>query len=130
MAPLTAQAWVWDRNNNRIDDRIEAVNANGIAAAHVDNDLGKRTVFFVFPETASRSSIRSGAPVSYGVYVGYDHPPTDGDVAELRAAGATLLWRPRFSRPRVSFPTPRIPLGGRESRAIVRSNAARASLHV
>ncbi|TMQ47178.1 MAG: hypothetical protein E6K73_14055 [Candidatus Eisenbacteria bacterium] len=106
MAPLTAQAWVWDRNNNRIDDRIEAVNANGIAAAHVDNDLGKRTVFFVFPETASRSSISSGAPVSYGVYVGYDHPPTDGDVAELRAAGATLLWRPRYInylRARASF---------------------------
>jgi len=95
--PAFGATWIWDQNQNRIDDRIEAVNLNGLAAAHVGNDLNGRLILFVYPEAT---------PLEYGVYVGYDHPPTDADVAALTATGARLLWRPRYIdylRARASF---------------------------
>ena len=92
-----AAPWMWDQNQNRIDDRIEAVHANGLAAAHVHNDLNARLLIFIRPEDS---------PLTFGVNVGYDHMPTDADVAALEASGARLLWRPRYIhylRARASF---------------------------
>jgi len=86
-APAFAAPWLWDRDANRIDDRIEAVNTQGLAAAHVGNDLNGKLLIFVFPETT---------PLTYGVYVGYDHFPSDADVAALQGTGATLSWRPMY----------------------------------
>jgi subtilisin family serine protease len=34
--------------------------------------------------------------MQYGLYVSYDHHPTDTDVAALQATGASLTWRPRY----------------------------------
>ena len=82
-----ATPWIWDRDSNRIDDRIQAVETGGLAAAHVGGDLSKRLILFVDGTTA---------PFTYGVYVGYDHMPTSADVAALTATGAQLSWRPRY----------------------------------
>jgi hypothetical protein len=81
-----AATWIWDQNQNRIDDRIESVNTEGLAAAHLHHDLAAKPIIHVFP----------GATLTYGVYVGFDHHPTDADVSALTAAGATLTWRPRY----------------------------------
>ncbi len=86
-ATPAAHAALWDANQNRIDDRIEAVNTNGLAAAHVGNVLSGRLILFVYPDAH---------PLAYGVYVRYDHAPTELDVAALTGAGAELLWRPRY----------------------------------
>src|SRR5439155_18984473 len=44
-----ARAWLYDQNQNRIDDRIETVNASGLAAAYENGDLTKRTLIGVTP---------------------------------------------------------------------------------
>ena len=62
-----AHAYLWDANQNRIDDRIEAVNTNGLAAAHAGNVLSGRLILFVYPDAN---------PLAYGVYVRYDHKPS------------------------------------------------------
>ena len=82
-----AATWIWDRNQDRIDDRITAVHIDGLAAAHVANDLARPERIFVWTDQPE---------VTFGVYVGFDHKPTDADVAALRATGATLLWRPQY----------------------------------
>ncbi len=84
---LFAASWLWDQNQNRIDDRIESVQAGGLAAAHVNGDLNARLIFFVFPDQT---------PLAFGTYVGFDHMPTDGDVSAVEATGATILWRPHY----------------------------------
>jgi subtilisin family serine protease len=97
-APALAAPWLWDRNQDRIDDRIAAVHVNGLSAAHLNNDLNGRLRIFVFGTAPSS--------LAYGVYVGYDHKPTDADVAALRASGAVLLWRPlyiNYLRARASY---------------------------
>src|SRR5439155_6720282 len=63
VVPAFGATWIWDQNQNRIDDRIEAVNLNGLAAAHVGNDLNGRLILFVYPEAT---------PPGHGVYVGSD----------------------------------------------------------
>src|SRR5262249_41630507 len=75
-----AAAWMYDTNQNRIDDRIEAVETNGLPAAHVGGNLANKQILAVFG---------TQAPFSYGVYVGYDHHPTAADAAALSAAGLT-----------------------------------------
>jgi len=77
---------MWDQNQNRVDDRIEAVEVGGLSAAHVHNDPAQKLILFVDG---------TSVPFKYGVYVGYTHMPTDADVAALNATGATLSWRPR-----------------------------------
>ncbi len=85
-APATpaAAAWLWDQNSNRIDDRIEAVEAQGPLAARVGN-VASGKLRFALSGTS--------APWSYGVYVGYDHHPTDADAAALAAVGAPVQVR-------------------------------------
>jgi len=84
-AAAEAPAWIWDVDRNGIDDRIEDVEANGIAVAHRNGDLGDRLLFDV-------SQI--GLDFVYGIYVKYDHLPTEADETALTAQGlATHRYR-------------------------------------
>jgi subtilisin family serine protease len=71
-------AWMWDQDQNKIDDRIQAVQIQGVSAAHVGGLITGRLRFAVFDQVS---------PVEFGVYVGYDHHPTDADAAALTALG-------------------------------------------
>jgi hypothetical protein len=77
-------AWQWDTNANKVDDRIEQVEAQGPLAARV-GQLAVGKLRFALMNTS--------APFRYGVYVGYDHHPTDADAAALVAAGAPAQVR-------------------------------------
>lgn len=77
-------AWMWDQNDNKLDDRMESVEVLGLNAAHVGGLTTGRLRFAVMNVTA---------PFQYGVYVGYDHHPTDSDAAALAAAGAPVQVR-------------------------------------
>jgi subtilisin family serine protease len=74
-------AWMWDQNQDGIDDRIVAVEQNGLTTAHVGATLSGRLRFAVFG---------SGAPFEYGVYVAYDHAPTPADSASLAGLGVPV----------------------------------------
>jgi hypothetical protein len=78
--------WLWDQNGDRIDDRIAAVETAGPAAAHVDGILSGRLRFALLQTTA---------PFVYGVYVGFDHHPTDADADALAGLGAPVQVRYR-----------------------------------
>lgn len=79
-------AWLWDQNADKIDDRIAAVEAAGPLAARVGGLASGRLRFALMTDTA---------PFRYGVYVGYDHHPTDADAAALQALGVTPQVRYR-----------------------------------
>ena len=79
--------WLWDQNNDKIDDRMPAVEASGPVAAHVGNALSGRLRFAL---------LNAEAPFLYGVYIGYDHHPTDADVAALTALGVSVQTRYRY----------------------------------
>ncbi|NNF08636.1 MAG: S8 family serine peptidase [Candidatus Eisenbacteria bacterium] len=83
--PLAAQAWIHDTDANKIDDRIEAVNANGFAHAFENNNINQRMVIGVF----------DGAPITYAIYVGYDHRPTSLDETTLQglSVGTTKVYQ-------------------------------------
>ena len=84
----TAQAaWLWDQNHDEIDDRMQAVESQGLATAHVGNVLSGRLRFAV---------LNTAAPYQYGVYIGYDHHPTDADAAALQALGVPVKVRYRY----------------------------------
>ncbi len=76
-APAEA-AWLWDQDQNRIDDRLEQVEAVGITAAHVGGTLEGRRRFAV---------IETAGAFTYPVYVGYARRPSDADVAALQVLG-------------------------------------------
>src|SRR4029077_16476587 len=80
-------AWLWDQNQDKIDDRIQSVESQGLAAAHVGNVLSGRLRFAV---------LNDAAPFVYGVYVGYDHHPTDADAGALQALGVPVQVRYRY----------------------------------
>jgi hypothetical protein len=97
VAPRASFSWVRDQNRNNIDDLIESVESLGLAAAHEGGSLSGRLLISVHSEDA---------PLTYGVYVAYDHMPTDGDVNALNATGAVVTWRPKYIpylRARASF---------------------------
>lgn len=71
-------AWIWDQNEDRIDDRIVSVEQGGLEAAHVGGVLSGRLRFAVF---------NTAAPFEYGIYVAYDRIPTAADEAALAALG-------------------------------------------
>lgn len=79
-------AWMWDVNQDKIDDRIAQVESGGALAARVGALATGRLRFALMNETA---------PFRYGVYVGYDHHPTDADANALVAAGVTPQVRYR-----------------------------------
>lgn len=73
--------WIWDTDNNRIDDRIEAVQSGGIAAAFEGGDPVNGRLVFAVAESAGL--------LRYGVYVGYHHQPTESDLAALKSSGVS-----------------------------------------
>jgi subtilisin family serine protease len=79
-------AWMWDANSNKVDDRIEQVEAQGPLAARVGQLAGGRLRFALNQVTA---------PYLYGVYVGFDHHPSDADAAAIAATGAPVQVRYR-----------------------------------
>jgi subtilisin family serine protease len=90
-------AWMWDQDADRIDDRIEQVEAGGPLAARVGGVAGGRLRFALLDATA---------PFEYGVYIGYDHHPTDADAAALAALGVPVQVRYRsidYIRSRITF---------------------------
>ncbi len=80
-------SWIWDTDGNRIDDRMQSVELNGLSAAHVGGVLTGRLRFAV---------MNTGAPILYGVYVGYDHIPTAADAQALEAIGVPAQVRYRY----------------------------------
>ena len=98
LASTAAHAgWLWDQNQDKIDDRIPPVEAQGLTAAHVGNVLSGRLRFAVLDTTA---------PFEYGVYIGYDHHPSDADAAALQTLGVPVQVRYRsidYVRSRLSF---------------------------
>lgn len=92
---LASAAWIWDRDANRIDDRIESVHRNGVAAAFEDNDPAKRLILAVSEE---------GGVLRYGVYVGYPAQPSSADLADLRSSGvSTQVFHPFRTIPYVQM---------------------------
>jgi len=90
-------AWMWDVNANKLDDRIEQVESLGPLAARVGQLATGKLRFALTNETA---------PYRYGVYVGFDHHPTDADAAALAATGAPVQVRYRsidYIRSEVTF---------------------------
>jgi hypothetical protein len=83
-ATQASAAWLWDQNSNKIDDRMEAVEAQGPLAARVGNVASGKLRFAL---------LNTSAPFAYGVYVGYDHHPTDADAAALAQTGAPVQVR-------------------------------------
>jgi subtilisin family serine protease len=81
-----ARAWLYDQNQNRIDDRIENVNANGITAAFENGDVTRHMLI----------GVTAGAPIRYRVYVGYDHHPLALEAQALQLSGATVLYAYRY----------------------------------
>jgi subtilisin family serine protease len=79
-------AWMWDTNANKLDDRIEQVESLGPLAARVGQLATGKLRFALMNEAA---------PYRYGVYVGFDHHPTDADAAALAATGAPVQVRYR-----------------------------------
>lgn len=88
--PGLAQAltpYMWDEDDDRVDDRMESVDVGGIRYSF---DLGDTL-------NNQRFEVVSGPAGSlfYGVYVVFDHDPTDTDLAALAGLGMPVLQRYR-----------------------------------
>jgi hypothetical protein len=81
LLPGTGWAWV-DTNHNRIDDAIDAVNAGGWAAAFENGDPTRRMLI----------GVQNTTPITFAVYIGYDHKPNLIDQTALSATGVTMVW--------------------------------------
>lgn len=85
--PAVAGGWLWDRDGNGIDDRIEAVEESGLEAAFENGDPVNGRLRFAVAEI--------DGILRYGVYVGYDHHPTAEDLDRLRNSGVdTAVFKP------------------------------------
>ena len=84
-APLAraAQPFIWDDDDDGIDDRIETVEALGYRFSFEGADTLLRQRFVVLPD----------AQLIYGVYVIYENPVTNNDLAALTALGMPAAWR-------------------------------------
>jgi subtilisin family serine protease len=80
VAPI-AEAYV-DANANRIDDRIERVQAVGWNAAFVNDDPAQRMAI----------GVENPAGIVYAVYVRYAAKPTAADRMLLLGTGVTMAW--------------------------------------
>lgn len=84
--PLRAQAapFIWDQDENGIDDRMETVHLLGF------------TLAFEQADTLMRKRIdvnRIPGGLAYGVYVTFLQPPTDSDILALSLLGMPVLHR-------------------------------------
>ncbi len=82
--PCAAGPYIWDQDEDRIDDRIEQVHLLGYSASFEQADTLARQRFEV---------VRVGGDLLYGVYVIYDHVPTTTDLAQLTFAGMPVRHR-------------------------------------
>ncbi len=84
MRAHAAQPFIWDQDTNGIDDRVESVHLLGWSASFELGDTTLRQRFQVLP----------GAPdLLYGVYVRWDHEPTESDLSALALLGMPVLAR-------------------------------------
>lgn len=74
-----AAGWMWDQNGSGIDDRIEAVEAQGLIAAVENGDLLEGRLTFAVHEV--------DGVFRYPVYVGYEYRPGEDDIQRLIDAG-------------------------------------------
>ena len=81
LAVPEARAWR-DQDQNRIDDAIDRVHAQGWNAAFERQDPSRRMII----------GVSNPIDVVYAVYVAYDHRPTAADQADLWATGVTMAW--------------------------------------
>ena len=87
--PMTARAaWIWDNDDDKIDDRFAQVNQLGILAAYTNQDPVGGHLRFQANSVAGVTT--------FGAYVRYDHHPTSVDVALAQAAGAQVLTSYRY----------------------------------
>lgn len=82
--PPARAAWMWDVNGDEIDDRMQQVEVGGPSAARVGGTPTGRLRFAL---------VEGSSPFRYGVYIGYDHHPTDADASALAATGAPVQVR-------------------------------------
>jgi hypothetical protein len=78
-----AQPFIWDDDEDGIDDRIETVELLGYRFSFEGADTLARQRFVVTP----------AAQLAYGVYVIYEEPVTSADLAALTALGMPVTWR-------------------------------------
>ncbi|MDZ4804701.1 MAG: S8 family serine peptidase [Candidatus Eisenbacteria bacterium] len=84
-APAVAsEPWMWDQDEDGIDDRLTATFQQGISAAYENGDPEGRLRFDV-------STLNNA--LQYGGYILYDHPPTTLDSLALAGAGAEVITR-------------------------------------
>ncbi len=100
-APVLCQAapWVWDQDQDGIDDRLEATAAGGINQAFENLD----------PEARKRFEVDLVDTVlQYGACVLFDHFPTVQDADDLALLGAEVVTRflsVPYIRVRATYPT-------------------------
>ncbi|MBI1797840.1 MAG: S8 family serine peptidase [Candidatus Eisenbacteria bacterium] len=82
VAPIAvAGPFIWDQDNDHIDDRIETVHLLGYTFAFEGGD------------TLQQKRIDVTPGLVFGVYVNYAAPPTAADLATLTALGVPVLYR-------------------------------------
>ena len=86
LAGARAQAapYIWDEDDDHIDDRVESVNLLGYQFSFEQGDTTARQRVAV---------TRAGSSLVYSVYVVYDHTPTDSDFTTLALVGMPVLHR-------------------------------------
>ena len=84
VSPARCGPYVWDQDEDGLDDRMETVQLLGYRFAFENGDTLARARFEVAQTLGG---------VVFTVYVVYDHPPTATDLAALTASGAPVLHR-------------------------------------
>ena len=79
-----AGPYIWDQDDNALDDRIESVQLLGYRFSFENGDTLLRQRFEVTRVLGS---------LAYGVYVVYDHDPTQQDIDSLGLIGMPMLYR-------------------------------------
>lgn len=83
LASAAGGPFIWDQDENRIDDRVEQVHLLGYSFSFVDADTTQ----------PQRIEVLAVPGLLYGVYVRYDHTPTTADIASLTLLGMPVLHR-------------------------------------
>lgn len=78
-----AQPFIWDDDNDGLDDRMETVDVLGFRFSFEDADTLKRQRFVV----------AQGSELVYGVYVMFDDRVTESDLVALTSLGMPVKWR-------------------------------------
>ena len=82
--PATAGPYIWDQDEDGLDDRMESVNLLGYSYSFAGGDTLEAQRFQVS---------RSGGDLVFGLYVVYLSPPTTTDLAALSALGLPVHHR-------------------------------------